>query len=149
MSIVNLLLKRSGDILLYSKRLQVPASAQLGLGCMLTGNTAENDTVPKGVTAQTARTFVIFHQSLDFVPFIILQLVGLFLIILWPELVTWLPIYNYSSKDDPFQQIFLIIILGPILFFPRADCSEPALRTASNSFLCLWKAIKNQMSTEY
>lgn len=29
------------------------------------------------------------------IPFIILQLVGLFLIILWPEMVTWLPAFVY------------------------------------------------------
>ena len=30
------------------------------------------------------------------VPFIILQLIGLFVIIIWPELVTWLPAFVYK-----------------------------------------------------
>ncbi len=30
------------------------------------------------------------------VPFILLQLIGLFLVIIWPELVTWLPAYVYK-----------------------------------------------------
>ncbi|MBC8439389.1 MAG: TRAP transporter large permease subunit [Deltaproteobacteria bacterium] len=38
----------------------------------------------------------LIHIYKGVVPFIILQLIGLFLVIIWPELVTWLPAFVYK-----------------------------------------------------
>ena len=38
----------------------------------------------------------LIHIYKGVVPFIILQLIGLFLVIVWPELVTWLPAFVYK-----------------------------------------------------
>jgi TRAP-type mannitol/chloroaromatic compound transport system permease large subunit len=39
----------------------------------------------------------VSHIYRGVIPFIILQLVGLTIIILWPQLVTWLPAMSYTG----------------------------------------------------